>query len=106
MFTKYTIKNNVDSDQIFIEGNGFILSIYNNFEMKAILKVNVVFTDLSIFNKGIDLLLSINNDSMEHDGTFYTDSNGLFEMKRKRGEKWETSVFPCNSFTILKNEND
>lgn len=45
------------------------------------------------------------DSDIDNKGVFYTDSNGLFEMKREKGEKWETSVFPVNAYTYIKEDS-
>lgn len=44
----------------------------------------------------MDLVLQIDDPNIDNGNQFITDSNGLFEMNRTKGEKWETSVFPIN----------
>ena len=66
----------------------------------------VLVTDITMFHSGIDLVLELEDKSIKNNKEFFTDSNGLFEMKRQKRDKWETSVFPCNSYWYIKDESN
>jgi hypothetical protein len=81
------------------------LTLIYDFARKNIFKILITFTDISMFENGIDLVLQIDDMSIDNGNIFSTDSNGLFEIPRTKGDKWETSVYPINSFFIIKDKN-
>ena len=91
----------IDNNKAIVIGNGYEIILINTLR-KNLLKLLVKFTDVNAFNKGIDLVLEIDDESLKNGKVFYTDSNGLFEMKRIRKEKWENSVYPCNSYWYIQ----
>ena len=79
------------------------LTIINDIHTETVYEVKVQIDNINIFNKGIDLVLKIENKNIENT-YFETDSNGLFKMKRENGIKWETSVYPFTSDVTIKDE--
>lgn len=52
----------------------------------------------------MDLILSIEAPSLKNNGVYYTDSNGLFEMRRQKSDVFENDVYPVTSFIHLADE--
>ena len=62
---------------------------------------------------GKEMVISVKIDDLNNTETFYTDSNGLYYMKRKRSHEYENdtynipmSYFPVVSYITINNEND
>ena len=70
------------------------------YHLETLVKVN---DDL---NAGNDIILQINQPNINHGDDFYTDSNGLHDMHRKKKTGWEESVYPVASFIRLRGSAD
>ena len=58
------------------------------------------------FREGIDVVLIIQNPNIiNSESEFFTDSNGLFKIKRKAGLSFEASVYPVTTYAQVNDDS-
>lgn len=90
---------------IRIQGEKFNYLI-TRYHSESFYRIESEVYNIADFTEGIGLFLNIKNPHMITDDVFYTDSNGFFEMTRKKQEPLEATIAPVVSYIYLNSPSN
>lgn len=105
-FISYKIIKTEFMEGVIVEGTR-ITMILTKEKDKPHYSIQTLVLNDPIFFLGVHVLLKITSTPISNPkNEFYTDSNGLFEMKRNLGKTFERGVFPITRFVKILDENN
>lgn len=88
---------------VYMYGEYFSVALFK-YAGQDFYQLETIVEGIDMFIKGMDMILNIKNPKIKNKNQFYTDSNGLFEVKRTKQAKFEDSVFPVSSYIRIEDE--
>lgn len=98
----FVFKNKI-TEGTYFKGTSFDFKI-TQVKQKPYYRVSSYIYNTRDFQLGMDLILSVENSKIKNSNVYYTDSNGLFEMKRQKSDVFENDVYPVTSFIHIADE--
>lgn len=80
--TSAHVFRNKITEGVYFKGEHFDFKV-TQVKQRPYYRISSYVTDIEDFKSGMGLVLSVESPKLKNKGVYYTDSNGLFEMRRQ-----------------------